>query len=788
MTQFADEKNKKYPIDTPEHIRAAWNYIHQDRNRAKYSAEEVSTIEKHIAAAWKDQIDKAGPPAAKKTTTSKASDNDSFEEQQEELRAAWDKLYRPAPSSSFGADIPQAVLAYPGIINTYPAFVVVCDVDGQCYKVGYTVDDKDNYTFADRPAWILVERDWVDETGAVVKMSSTTRDAIKVAGDWTLDVLGVPFGGPRNGKDDDGQYFTPDTKIREEIYKEIPAFYYHSFDKHGNPQGDPVVIGKATYDHKDARGHWYKVVLDQTKEFAQRVWAAAQKGAARASSGTLAHLLRFGSNGEILHWPVAELSLMDSLTGKFHPANSYAVALPAAKATFEKAGLTLVVPPDEGENITATSQTSEGAPETGQPVASEQAGEAVKTTQSIQGAIKMTPEELQAQNDLLQKVAQDAGKAAADEAIKAMKAAAPAPDTAGHVEVVEAEGDRPFKSLAEQAGAVKMAFSTNFQKTDQRLLRIQTVAMKANGATEAVPADAGYLLEPTIGAELIKPLHEEGPFSSLVRRLPVGANSNFGYINGIDETSRATGSRWGGVRGYRIAEAASITSSRPKFRRINWELKKYAVLMYATDELIADSAQFNVVAQQSAGEELAFMVNDDLVNGTGVGGPQGVLQSGALVTVTRTNANAIVHADILAMWQRLLPRARKNAQWFINSEAEPQLDALYFTGATSGVLSPYVSYGQDGVMRVMGKEVHVTEFNAALGTAGDIILADMSEFLFWEKGDVQAATSIHIAFLTDEQAFRFIYRCDGQTTHYSPITPYKGTLTQSAFVNLLATS
>ena len=62
--QFADETNKKYPIDTADHIRAAWNYIHQDRNRTKYNASEAAAIEKRIAAAWRAKIDKDGPPAA----------------------------------------------------------------------------------------------------------------------------------------------------------------------------------------------------------------------------------------------------------------------------------------------------------------------------------------------------------------------------------------------------------------------------------------------------------------------------------------------------------------------------------------------------------------------------------------------------------------------------------------------------------------------------------------------------------------------------------------------------
>src|SRR5207249_3275639 len=61
--QYADEKNKKYPIDTEAHIRAAWNYIDKDKNASKYSAEDLKKIKARIVAAWKKVIDKAGPPS-----------------------------------------------------------------------------------------------------------------------------------------------------------------------------------------------------------------------------------------------------------------------------------------------------------------------------------------------------------------------------------------------------------------------------------------------------------------------------------------------------------------------------------------------------------------------------------------------------------------------------------------------------------------------------------------------------------------------------------------------------
>lgn len=71
--KFADEANKKYPIDTAAHIRAAWNYINKTKNAEKYSSEDVEKIKGNIVKAWKDKIDSAGPPSASKDAASKGT-------------------------------------------------------------------------------------------------------------------------------------------------------------------------------------------------------------------------------------------------------------------------------------------------------------------------------------------------------------------------------------------------------------------------------------------------------------------------------------------------------------------------------------------------------------------------------------------------------------------------------------------------------------------------------------------------------------------------------------------
>ncbi len=51
--QFADPTNKKYPIDSEQHVRAAWSYINKKDNAAKYDADEVETMKGRIKRAAK---------------------------------------------------------------------------------------------------------------------------------------------------------------------------------------------------------------------------------------------------------------------------------------------------------------------------------------------------------------------------------------------------------------------------------------------------------------------------------------------------------------------------------------------------------------------------------------------------------------------------------------------------------------------------------------------------------------------------------------------------------------
>jgi len=122
--------------------------------------------------------------------------------------------------------------------------------------------------------------------------------------------------------------------------------------------------------------------------------------------------------------------------------------------------------------------------------------------------------------------------------------------------------------------------------------------------------------------------------------------------------------------------------------------------------------------------------------------------------------------------------------WFINRDCGPELDELSLPAGTAALPPRFVTYDAQGVMRIKGAPVIEIEQCETVGTVGDIILADWSQYICADAGDIQEAMSIHVDFVYGQQLFRFTYYFDGQPRHTSAITPFKGSNTRSPFVAL----
>jgi HK97 family phage major capsid protein len=333
----------------------------------------------------------------------------------------------------------------------------------------------------------------------------------------------------------------------------------------------------------------------------------------------------------------------------------------------------------------------------------------------------------------------------------------------------QAKKPGPFRNLGEQLLAV--ADYAMGRSTDNRLLEVRAVS----GLNETIPSEGGFLVQQDFYAELLKPVYETNEIPGRCLRIPISGPSNSFSMNTVDETSRATGSRWGGLRVYRRAEAETITASKPKFGKIEMKLEDLMGLCYATRENLQDAAQLAGIIQQGFRDEFGFVLSDEIYRGDGAGKCLGILNSGALVEVPKETGQTnytVITENILKMWKS---RQGRNLVWFYNQELEDQLELMTYAIGTGGEMARLFKApeGNAPYGTIKGRPAIPVEVASAPGDVGDILLADMSQYLLIDKGGIEEAESIHVKFLENEMTYRFIYRCNGQPMAKSKLTPYK---------------
>lgn len=344
--------------------------------------------------------------------------------------------------------------------------------------------------------------------------------------------------------------------------------------------------------------------------------------------------------------------------------------------------------------------------------------------------------------------------------------------------------EKKWKGMGEFLSAVAKASSPG-GRVDNRL----SYQNSATGLNESIASEGGFLLENDFINDLFESMMTQSQVANRIRMIPIGANTNRLRALGIDENSRANGSRWGGVQAYWVAEAETAAQSKPKFKEIEMSLQKLLALCYVTDDLLQDTTALEAIVRQAYADEMSFKIDDAIVNGTGVGMPLGILNSEALVTVPKEKdqaAGTIKYENILKMWSSMPARLRANAVWYINQEIEPQLYTMALNIGTGGapVFMPSGGAATSQYSTLLNRPIIPIEQCSPLGKKGDIILADPTQYIGIDKKALTSDVSIHVRFLYDEQVFRFIYKFNGMPYKNKPITPYKGANPLSPFITL----
>ena len=134
-------------------------------------------------------------------------------------------------------------------------------------------------------------------------------------------------------------------------------------------------------------------------------------------------------------------------------------------------------------------------------------------------------------------------------------------------------------------------------------------------------------------------------------------------------------------------------------------------------------------------------------------------------------------------------KRRARAAWYITQEVESQLPFMTVDVGTGGT-AVYIPAGGASAKpfgTLLGLPVIPIEQAAQLGDKGDILLADMSDYVTIVKGGIKTASSIHVDFMRDQTSFRFIRRVNGAPYTRTPLASRaKAAFTTSPYITLAA--
>lgn len=306
-------------------------------------------------------------------------------------------------------------------------------------------------------------------------------------------------------------------------------------------------------------------------------------------------------------------------------------------------------------------------------------------------------------------------------------------------------------------------------------------AAPAEYGREGVGEDGGFAVPPEFRTAIQILIEGEASLLSRTDQMPVTGNS---ITFPVDETSP-----WGssGIQSYWDAEAEQMTPKKPSLRDLQIRLSKLTTLVPVTDELLEDAPAMTAWLMRKAPEKMIFKINRSIVAGTGAGQPLGVLNSPALVTVSKESgpqtADTIVVQNIVKMYSRMYAPLLPRSVWLVNQDIYPQLMTMTISGASSGVFPVFLPPG--GVSTapygtLMGRPIIPTEACETIGDLGDILFVDLTSYMTAMKvGGIRQDVSMHLWFDYGISAYRFVLRIAGQPWWSQVLTPRSGVAASS---------
>jgi len=329
---------------------------------------------------------------------------------------------------------------------------------------------------------------------------------------------------------------------------------------------------------------------------------------------------------------------------------------------------------------------------------------------------------------------------------------------------------REFESFGEFMSAVR------FNPNDQRLTFVEGVGAEGGEEFNAEMrmdnnTQGGFMVPP----QLRETIMQVAPQDALVRPranvIPAGSPPDAGVTIPALHQTGSTNNMLGGVQVKWIGEGDDKPETDAKLREVTLIPHEVAGFVTITDKLLRNWQAASVFIENllrgavTGAEDYAF------IRGTGVSQPLGAINAGAMKFIGRTTANHVVYADLVAMVARFLMRGGQSPIWSMPQSA--LVDIATMTDPEGHYIwQPLAVDGFAGTL--LGYPVRWNNRMPALGSKGDIVLVDWSQYLIKDGSGPFVAASEHVKFTSNKTVIKIFWNVDGAPWLTAPIIEENG--------------
>ena len=274
------------------------------------------------------------------------------------------------------------------------------------------------------------------------------------------------------------------------------------------------------------------------------------------------------------------------------------------------------------------------------------------------------------------------------------------------------------------------------------------VARKTLNITTAAQGEAQT--ERELSKVLDSDLLRDSGIAQLAQRVPLSGQNNRYRFNVVSSMGTAPAV---------TAESDPINASQPLITTFDISLQKLTYRFDATEECLQDTGALTSEVTSQVPAEFSKYVENGILNSSGPF--TGIVGDSNTVSVAKESGqtdDTIVTENVDKMYSSAKNPSR--SVWVVSRSAYSAIQGLedssghrLFNGPTGLQNAPF------GTLK--GIPVLISDYAQAVGTVGDILIADFSKYKMVSKGGLDMSSSEHVAFLEDEVVFKFRFRVGG---------------------------